>query len=166
MILKRKGLSCEQAADGSEAVALVKEKGLEYYDLIFMDSIMPILSGPQASEQLRTMGYSRLIIGVTGNAMDIDIREYEDAGADMILTKPVRMDILNKVLEFCRIQGCFSHFNYEGGMLSTRTIGSIASASPTHSNTKDYKQLPEVICEPSKSGVFFIYISLLYRIAV
>lgn len=112
MILKRKGLTCEQAADGSEAVNLVKEKGLDYFDLIFMDSIMPVMSGPQASTLLREMGYSKLIIGVTGNAMDLDIREYEEAGADMILTKPVRMDVLNKVLEFCRLHGTISHFNY------------------------------------------------------
>ncbi len=44
MILKRKGFSnTEQCADGLEAVALVKEKGLDYYDLIFMDSSMPVM---------------------------------------------------------------------------------------------------------------------------
>ncbi len=114
MVLKRKGLShCVQAVDGSQAVSLIEQHGLHYFDLVFMDSIMPVLSGPLATQQLRAMGYAGLVIGVTGNAMDSDVREYEDAGADMVLTKPVRVDILDLVLSYCRKHGCVSHFNYQ-----------------------------------------------------
>lgn len=112
MILKRKGLVCEHAADGSEAVDLVAKKGLDYFDLIFMDNFMPVICGPKASTLLREMGYSKLIVGVTGNAMDSDVREYEEAGADMILTKPIRTDKLYKLLEFIQLYGAISHFNY------------------------------------------------------
>ncbi len=124
MILSRKGLSCDLAVDGAEAVTMVQEKGLDYYDIIFMDSIMPVLSGPLAAKQLRALGYWKLLIGVTGNAMDVDIREYEEAGADMILTKPVQVHILSKVLEFCRVHGCISHFNYKPNRMSSGSDGS------------------------------------------
>ncbi len=110
MLLKRKGLSCDQVADGSEAVSIVQEKGLDYYDIIFMDSVMPIMTGPDASTILRKNGFTNLIIGVTGNAMDMDILEYEAAGADMILTKPVRVDLLDKILSYCRLYGCNSFY--------------------------------------------------------
>jgi CheY-like chemotaxis protein len=87
-----------------------------------MDSFMPIMSGPQASAQLRAMGFSKLIIGVTGNVMDEDVKEFEQAGADLILTKPVRMDVLNKVLAFLRIYGPVSHFNDPCEGLDTSTV--------------------------------------------
>ncbi len=100
-ILERKGLLCDQASDGSEALHMVTEKGIDYYDIIFMDSIMPNLCGPDATESLRAMGCSNLIIGVTGNALDSDIAMFEQAGVDLVIPKPVRVDILDKVLEYC-----------------------------------------------------------------
>ncbi len=112
MILNRKGLPCDQAADGGEVLSQIEDKGLDYYDIIFMDSIMPVMSGPEAATKLRALGFSKLIIGVTGNAMDCDIKDYEDAGADMILTKPVRVDMLDKVLSYCRTNGSISHYNF------------------------------------------------------
>lgn len=111
MILKRKGFVCEQSSDGFEAVELVKSKGINYFDIIFMDSVMPIMCGPDAAKIIRALGYSKLLIGVTGNAMDLDIVDYESAGADLVLTKPMRMDALSKVIEFCGRNGCQSHFS-------------------------------------------------------
>ncbi|RYY72953.1 hypothetical protein EON63_20240 [archaeon] len=50
-------------------------------------------------------------MGVTGNAMDVDVQEYELAGADLILTKPMRMDALQRLLDFCEVHGrCASHW--------------------------------------------------------
>lgn len=126
MILKRKGYNCEQCSDGVEAVKLVEEKGVDYYDIIFMDSIMPIMCGPEAARNIRKMGFSRLLIGVTGNAMDIDIVEYEQAGADVILTKPMRMEALNKVLEYCNKFGCQAlHSNTESLEVNDNKVSKI-----------------------------------------
>ena len=67
--------------DGSDAINLiVEEKGLDYYDIIFLDNLMPNMNGPQTATQLRKLGYQHLIIGVTGHALDIDILEFEQAG--------------------------------------------------------------------------------------
>ncbi len=85
MILQRKGLRCDRVSDGSQAILLVKERGVDYYDIIFMDNIMSMVCGPDATQTLRSLGYRNLIIGVTGNAMDSDINSFEEAGADMIL---------------------------------------------------------------------------------
>lgn len=57
------------------------------------------------------MGFGKLLVGVTGNAMDVDVLEYEAAGADIILTKPMRMDALQRLLDFCEQRGrCASHW--------------------------------------------------------
>lgn len=111
MTLRRKGFVCDQAVDGEEAVKRVQEKGIDFYDIIFMDSVMPVMCGPDAARMLRELGYKNLLIGVTGNAMDIDVAEFELAGADTVLTKPMRVEALTKVLEFCHKVGCISHFN-------------------------------------------------------
>jgi DNA-binding response OmpR family regulator len=41
LILKKKGFDCDQSVDGDDAVKVVAMKGLKYYDIIFMDSVMP-----------------------------------------------------------------------------------------------------------------------------
>ena len=59
--------------DGIDAVNEVKnfENG---FDAIFMDNIMVHCDGPEASRQIRTLGYKNLIIGITGNVLDDDVR--------------------------------------------------------------------------------------------
>eukprot|EP00981_Chlorochromonas_danica_P009031 scaffold2431_cov185-Ochromonas_danica.AAC.5 len=109
MILRKRGFKCDQCADGIEAVQLFQEKGCDYYDLVFMDSVMPIMCGPEAAQKIRALGYSKLLIGVTGNAMDVDVIDYETSGADLILTKPMRMEALQKLLDYCDRFGCQSH---------------------------------------------------------
>lgn len=69
MILKRKGFDCDQCADGAEAVELFAKLGMDYYDIVFMDSVMPIMSGPEAARKLREMGYRKLLVGVTGKLL-------------------------------------------------------------------------------------------------
>lgn len=59
------------------------------------------------------MGYSKLLIGVTGNAMDLDVLDFETNGADLILTKPMRMDALQKLLDYCERFGCKSHHMFD-----------------------------------------------------
>lgn len=102
-LLLRRGLHCELACDGQEALDIVlqsEEQQKRNVDLVFMDSVMPVLSGPQAAKILRERGFTAYIVGITGNAMDEDVRDYEEHGADVVLTKPLRMEMLDKTLSF------------------------------------------------------------------
>ncbi|KAG2137584.1 Tco5, signal transduction HAMP domain histidine kinase [Suillus bovinus] len=68
------------------------------YDAIFLDNQMPIMSGLEVVSKLREMGRADFVVGITGNALIDDQKEYFDAGADHILTKPVFESSLVKML--------------------------------------------------------------------
>ena len=92
-LLTRKGYTCYEAEDGTDAVdmvaASIAPSSTLSYDLIIMDNIMPKLSGPLATTSIRTMGYIGVVIGVTGNALPEDINEFRSHGADAVLSKPL-----------------------------------------------------------------------------
>ena len=71
--LRTAGHTCIEGEDGSEALALVKERmsgaksAGNRFDAILMDFVMPIMDGPTATKEIRALGYSAPIFGVTGN---------------------------------------------------------------------------------------------------
>ena len=64
-------------------------------DVILMDSNMPKMNGPDAVFEIRKMGYTFPIFGVTG---DEDHAGFHAAGADGVMMKPVRAAELIKTL--------------------------------------------------------------------
>lgn len=69
------------------------------WDLILMDVQMPCMDGVTATALIRgrerTEGLARTpIIALTANAMEDQIREYRQAGMDLVVTKPVRAEDL------------------------------------------------------------------------
>ena len=72
--LRADGHECSECADGIEAVAAVKERvdhanggKRKPFDAILMDYMMPNMDGPTATREIRALGYTSLIFGVTGN---------------------------------------------------------------------------------------------------
>ena len=64
------------------------------FHIIFMDNIMPNMSGLEASKELRSLGCTSIIIGITGNAMADDVKSFIEAGADLVLSKPLQFHTL------------------------------------------------------------------------
>ena len=62
----------------------------------------------EATKLLRKGGYKNLVVGVTGNVLDDDVGEYQAAGADIVLGKPVRMNALSAILRHVLKEGCLS----------------------------------------------------------
>mmetsp|Transcript_2069 Transcript_2069/g.2825 ORF Transcript_2069/g.2825 Transcript_2069/m.2825 type:complete len:110 (+) Transcript_2069:694-1023(+) len=81
---------------------------LNKYHIIFMDNQMPVLGGVDATKKLREGGYQHLIVGLTGYVLQEDVTEYLMAGADLILSKPLRMDVLDMLLTHVRANGYLS----------------------------------------------------------
>eukprot|EP01001_Neometanema_parovale_P010524 NODE_6762_length_819_cov_110.887931_g6526_i0.p1 GENE.NODE_6762_length_819_cov_110.887931_g6526_i0~~NODE_6762_length_819_cov_110.887931_g6526_i0.p1 ORF type:complete len:148 (+),score=15.85 NODE_6762_length_819_cov_110.887931_g6526_i0:108-551(+) len=102
----------EQASDGQEAVN--KTNGSEY-TIIWMDVVMPVMDGIEATETIRAKRRENClrcqkklggqpgccqqmpIISVTGNAMEMDIQRCMTAGVDEVLTKPYRRAEVEKL---------------------------------------------------------------------
>ena len=116
MLLNRKGIDSDIASDGQEAVNVFKvhpsdagARRAAAYDVIFMDHTMPIMSGIEATSLIRSLGFTGLIIGLTGNALDDDVTAFLQAGADCVTLKPFREEHLSALLCFLNDYGCESN---------------------------------------------------------
>jgi signal transduction histidine kinase/CheY-like chemotaxis protein len=72
--LRADGHICFEAEDGLEAIAMVTKRinhanGVHGrpFDAILMDFVMPNMDGPTATKEIRALGYTAPIFGVTGN---------------------------------------------------------------------------------------------------
>ena len=85
---------CFEASDGKEAVDMVRESLSKNapFDAILMDSNMPFMSGYEAMELIRKLGFTGKVFGVTGNAFQSDIDQFIAYGADEVVVKPVSID--------------------------------------------------------------------------
>jgi len=109
-----------QANDGLDAI-LKFYKEIARISIIFVDNIMPTLAGPNAARLLRALGYQNLMIGITGNSMEDDIRHFYDAGIDFLFTKPFKRTQLDAVWKLVERDGLRSRplhkLVYENGNL-------------------------------------------------
>jgi signal transduction histidine kinase/DNA-binding NarL/FixJ family response regulator len=100
-----KELSIDSADCGKAAIEAVKVDNKKYH-IIFLDNIMPDISGHEVANILRSeLHYENLIIGLTGDGLEVDIRNFEAAGADIALTKPLLAEELYRLLDHCHNVG-------------------------------------------------------------
>ena len=62
--------------------------------VVISDFEMPRKNGPDATQEIRDLGFQALIIGVTGNVLAGDVNYFLSKGANRVLPKPVSMDLL------------------------------------------------------------------------
>lgn len=89
-ILGKLGYSCITARNGSEAAGLAIETK---FDLIFMDIVMPVMDGIEATKRIReyyVQSNSPVIIGITANALMKESTKGFEAGMNDFLLKPYR----------------------------------------------------------------------------
>lgn len=97
--LERKGLGCDVAVNGEEAVRACVEKN---YDIIFMDCQMPVMDGYEATRKIRASeGEERhtVIIAMTAYSMKGDEDKCLEAGMDDYLSKPFKFEELMGMLQ-------------------------------------------------------------------
>lgn len=90
-LLSQAGLEPTMVENGVEAIEAWKTGP---WDLILMDVQMPVMDGVTATREIRTFeaaGERRRtpIIAVTANAMSHQVADYEAAGMDMVVPKPL-----------------------------------------------------------------------------
>ena len=92
-MLENNGIRVECAADGEEAVKKFEKAQPGYYDVIFMDIMMPNMNGWDAARKIRSMKRTDAgtipIIAMSANAFSEDIINSRISGMNQHLTKPL-----------------------------------------------------------------------------
>jgi CheY-like chemotaxis protein len=108
--LSHQGHMCHVASDGEECVEMIQKESEKttsreepsssssrkcFYDLLLIDSEMPVMCGPTATKMIRSLGFDDLIIfGVTGNVLPEDVEMFLDHGVDAVLGKPMNLETM------------------------------------------------------------------------
>jgi CheY-like chemotaxis protein len=100
-LLEKIGLNCAEAENGEDAINIVREKGPESFQLIFMDLQMPVMDGLTASKKLlETYPAQPLkIIAVTANAFEEDKDTCLNIGMVDFISKPFKIKDLENVVK-------------------------------------------------------------------
>lgn len=106
LILKNLGYDCHVVENGKLAIEHIRDVGIDFYSIIFMDMQMPELDGIEATKLiLKEFENSPPIIALTANAFDKDKENCFDAGMQGFLTKPLKKKKIIQILkEFSSIQ--------------------------------------------------------------
>lgn len=94
------GIDCDisEAANGVEAVNLIDSSGPDRFDIIFMDSIMPLMDGPAAVLEIRDRGFKGSIFGITGLASESHAQDFILCGVNEVFTKPFDVNALARAV--------------------------------------------------------------------
>ena len=99
-VLKNFKVSTETVTSGLECLSCVKSKK---YDIIFMDIMMPNMSGVEVLKKLREEKVNIPVIALTADAIEGQEEKYISEGFDGYLSKPIDKTklkvILNKYLK-------------------------------------------------------------------
>jgi len=95
-MLERVGMKCDIANNGREALIMSEEK---FYDVIFMDVMMPEMNGIEATEAiLKSSRRAPRIVGLTANATPEYIEHCRAVGMSEVLTKPTSLEKIQQAL--------------------------------------------------------------------
>jgi signal transduction histidine kinase/DNA-binding response OmpR family regulator len=98
-LLEKRGHKVTLALNGHEVLTLLEART---FDLILMDVQMPVMSGVDATIDIRRQeqknGHHLPIYAMTANAMKGDRERYISIGMDGYLAKPIRVDELDQIL--------------------------------------------------------------------
>ncbi|OQU91015.1 hypothetical protein SORBI_3001G095100 [Sorghum bicolor] len=89
------GVELDEARTGAEAVRRVRDGGAAgAYDLIITDGKMPVMDG----REIRAMGVTTPIVGLSSDTFPSDVDAFLKAGADDFTPKPLSKEKLVRIL--------------------------------------------------------------------
>ena len=99
-LLENRGHAVVCVGDGVEALTMLAR---QTFDIVLMDEVMPRMNGLDTIAAIRRAesksGKRHLIISMSGNTTQQDEKRHLDAGADVFLEKPLKVDKLYKAIE-------------------------------------------------------------------
>lgn len=93
-ILTQMNYEISSVKNGQQVLDLLGESN---YDLILLDIHMPVMDGMECATQIRNMDSSVKdipIIAITGNANNYSMKDFESAGINDFIPKPLNYDNL------------------------------------------------------------------------
>ncbi len=101
-ILEDNGMQVECAMDGKEAVSMFAASASGYYDVIFMDIMMPNMNGWEAARMIRRLDRedaARIpIIAMSANTFAEDVVSSRMAGINLHIAKPMDKDAMLRAI--------------------------------------------------------------------
>ena len=94
--LKKKGFAVDLAADGDEALRLIRTHA---YDLAILDIKMPGLTGLELLDRVRELASDLLVVIMTAEASMKNAVEAMKRGAYDYITKPFDLDVIDAIVE-------------------------------------------------------------------
>jgi len=95
-------MNVDMASSGAEALEMIQNN---YYDLIFMDHVMPLMDGIETTKNIRNLenavtdSMNVPIIALTANSGYEAKNMYLKHGFDDLLTKPIQQSDINVIIE-------------------------------------------------------------------
>lgn len=94
------GIKAEIADSGEKAVKMINSS---YYDLVFMDHMMPDMDGVETTKIIRSQkdAYSQglPVVALTANAVSGAREMFLESGFNDFISKPIQIPVLEKILE-------------------------------------------------------------------
>lgn len=102
IMLQDLGLIVTPAQNGKEALDIFEQSNTHTFDYIFMDVMMPVMDGLEATRKIRSLqredAKTTPIIALSANAFEDDIKECLDAGMNGHVAKPIDVHALKEEL--------------------------------------------------------------------
>jgi len=95
-ILTNAGHEVEIVTDGSQGIEIFKKKE---FDLVFTDLGMPVMSGWQVAEKIRSMNKKVPVALITGWNIELKKSDMRKSGVDLIIKKPFEVNQVLKLVQ-------------------------------------------------------------------
>ena len=99
-VLSEFELNIDSADSGFSAIEKIENN--EHYDIIFMDIMMPKMSGVETLKKLKEIdNFNTPVVALTADAMEGKSTKYIEVGFNDYLSKPINKEELKRVLNKC-----------------------------------------------------------------
>ena len=101
-LLSERGLDIDHAENGQICVDMFNKSEVGYYKAILMDIRMPVMSGYEAAEIIRSSDRADKdipIIAMTADAFSEDVKKCLDAGMNAHTSKPIDVNTVSRLLD-------------------------------------------------------------------
>ena len=99
--MKQQGMIVDTALNGQLAVNMIRANGIDAYDFVLMDVMMPVMDGYEATSIIRKLpgGDKLKILAFSANAFEEDREKSLQAGMDGHIAKPLKVKELMSELK-------------------------------------------------------------------